>query len=109
MKRFERSPFIVVSHDKRDFTDRLASLFLVLSDGGQPVPTFAVPPASSTSLLPASASPYAPTVQPAPPIRQSFILQLLAPGSSRKRPAENSIEPVGSKRLPSTSRGSVPT
>jgi hypothetical protein len=36
-------------------------------------------------------------------------LESLAPGSSRKRPAEKLNEPVGSKRLPSTSRGSVPT
>jgi hypothetical protein len=140
VKRFERSPFIVVTHDKRDrsygfvdackafgslldsdllrfayatanrdFSDRLASLFLVLSDGGQPIPTFAAPPASGSSLLPASAGPSAPTVQAVPPVRQSLILQSLAPGSSCKGPAENSTEPVGSKRLPSTSRGSVPT
>ena len=83
----------------RDFVERMASLFIVLVDGGQPLPTFVSPlvpvdqPQPSTSAAAAVAS--------APAPKPGYLLQSLAPGSARKRPNDSRADPAASKRIAS--------
>lgn len=78
----------------RDFVDRLAALFIVLIDGGQPLPTFVAPVVPEPVARPGpSGSGSNAAATPAPlASKPNFLLQSLAPGSSRKRP--NATAPV---------------
>jgi hypothetical protein len=84
----------------RDFVDRMAALFIVLTDGGQPLPTFVAPivpdpiarPEPSGSSSSAAATPAALASKP------NILLQSLALGSSRKRPNDTAPVSTPTKR-----------
>jgi hypothetical protein len=81
----------------RHFNERLSSHFIVLIDGGQPLPTFTALPVPVSNPQP-STSAAAATVSVSVP-RPGYLLQALAPGSARKRLNESLVEPVASKRV----------
>jgi hypothetical protein len=84
----------------RDFVDRMASLFIVLADGGQPIPTFvaaALPNPVVRSDPSGSAS--STVIVPAPlASKPNYLLQSLALGSSRKGPNESAPASTPTKR-----------
>lgn len=137
VKRFDRSPSLIVLHDqrerrysfvqacvafrhlltptalqfayvtaRRDFLERLTSMFIVMTDGEQPLTTFAAPvaiPQASSSVPSTSALP-APSALPR--ARSNFLLQSLAPPNAntpRKRPSTSSDTIAPPKRLATTS------
>ena len=128
MRKFDRSPSLVVVHDQRErgygfvdaciafrsmltaeslrfayavagrhFVERLSSHFIVLIDGGQPLPTFTAPPIP-VSLSQPSTSAAAAMVSVSVP-KPGYLLQCLAPGSARKRLNESLADPASSKRV----------
>ena len=143
VKRFDRSPTLIVTHDQRDrfygfveackefrsllnadllhyayaaagreFTDCLASVFIVLSDGGQPVVSFRAPAASQAPAVSGDVGLSVPpvvTVAVGSAARRGFLLESLSSGSSspgpsrdpRKRPADSVIEALSFKRASS--------
>ena len=143
VKRFDRSPTLIVTHDQRDrfydfveackefrsllnadllryayaaasreFTDCLASVFIVLSDGGQPVVSFRAPTASQAPAVSGDVGLSVPpvvTVAVGAAARRGFLLESLSSGSSspgpsrdpRKRPADSVIEALSFKRASS--------
>jgi hypothetical protein len=89
---------------RQDFLERMAPLFIVLTDGGQPLTTFKTPavslsvnqPTQSTSQTVATTAPVSQAARP------NFLLQCLAPtgvSSPRKRPNESSADPAPTKRV----------
>jgi hypothetical protein len=83
----------------RDFVERMASLFIVLVDGGQPLPTFVPPPVPVGPPQPSTSAAAAVATAPVP--KPGYLLQCLAPGSARKRPNDSRAEPAASKRVAS--------
>ena len=89
----------------RAFAGRLASTFIVLVDGEQPIPTFTAPLAPTVSLPSSAPALPAPV---APPVRANYLLQSLAPSVSRKRPSDDTSESAANKRAaPGTSQAAI--
>jgi hypothetical protein len=85
----------------REFVERMASLFIVLSDGGQPLTTFHVPTPNSPNdqPMPSTSALSVATAGPVPVARPSFLLQCLAPSIARKRPNESAVVSTPTKRV----------
>jgi hypothetical protein len=86
----------------REFVERMSSLFIVLTDGGQTLPTFAAPTLPVTQNQPSTSQlgTDANAVAIAPVTRPNFLLQCLAPYSARKRPHDAApVAPAPPKRV----------
>ena len=131
VRRYDRSPSLVVTQDhrertygfvkacvefrsmltadclrfayaaSRDFVDRMAILFIVLTDGGQPLSTFTAPtlPEPANSSLSANLPLNVATPTVATVTRPNYLLQSLAPSSSWKRQIESADDSVPTKRV----------
>jgi hypothetical protein len=87
----------------RDFVDCMAPLFIVLTDGGQPLSSFVAPTIPDNVQLPipsGSASNAVATVAPTGS-KANFLLQSLAPTSTCKRPNESAPISTPTKRVAS--------
>ncbi len=82
----------------RDFIERMAALFIVLTDGGQPITTFKVPTPNPTTERPVPSTSKATTGAPVLVAKPVFLLQSLASSSTRKRQNESEHVPTPTKR-----------
>jgi hypothetical protein len=81
----------------REFVERMTSLFIVLIEGGQPLPTFTAPTVPVSLQQPSTSA--AAAVVSAPLPKPSFLQQCLAPGSAHKRLHDSFADPAPSKRV----------
>ncbi len=85
----------------REFLERMAALFIVLTDGGQPVSTFKVPtPNPATDRpVPSTSNSNVTIDTPVLVAKPVFLLQSLASASTRKRPNASEHVPTPTKRV----------
>ena len=86
---------------RRDFLERLTSMFIVLTDGDQPLTTFAAPVATPQASLSGPSVSALPAIHVPPPARSNFLLQCLAPlsvNTPRKRPSSSAAADAPAKK-----------
>ena len=81
----------------RNYVERLTSLFIVVIDGGQPLPTFTAPSIPASLSQPSTSAAAAMVCVSVP--KPGYLLQCLATGSARKRLNESLADPASSKRV----------
>ncbi len=83
----------------REFIERMAALFIVLTDGGQPITSFKALTPNPPTDRPVPSTSNATTDAPVLLAKPVFLLQSLAPNSSRKRPNASEHVPTPTKRV----------